>query len=325
MNTISIEEFYGNDLLSKLFESKPAECCKDGFQHRLLKNEFVIGNLQCLCVEDVVVSYQEWQLIQPFQLSIAHREQLIKLQFEIEGDSKFRSDDSKKIDIPEGHYQFIYIPNAKGKLEYSKSRKVLDLHISLEHLLQFLTSQGLSDKEIREHLLIKHYSFFRSAMKITPQQHALIRELLNHQYQEGFAKEFIRIKALELIYSAFKDNAKTASETKWRVEDRTILLEIKNYLDCHFQQELHLKTIARQFGINEFKLKNAFKDLFQDTVINYVRKQRVKHAHHLLMHSNMEIKEIAFISGFKYAHHFSQVYLQHYERLPSETRQAINR
>jgi len=325
LKTISIEKFYGNDLLSKLFEPKPSECCKYGFQHRIIKNEFVEAALQCLCLDDIIISYQEWDLKQAFQLLINHPEELVKLQFEIEGDSKFRSDDLKKIDIPEGHYQFIYIPNAKGHLEYSRSRKVLDLHISLEHLLQFLTSQGLSDKEIREHLLIKHYSFFRSAMKITPQQYALIKELLNHQYQEGFAKEFIRIKALELIYSAFKDNAKTASETKWRVEDRTILLEIKNYLDCHFQQELHLKSISRQFGINEFKLKNAFKDLFQDTVINYVRKQRLKYAHHLLMHSNMEIKEIAFISGFKYAHHFSQVYLQHYERRPSEARQAINR
>lgn len=325
MKTISIQHFYEVNSFSNLLDSISNVDCVSGYHFRILNNEFVNGTMKTLNINDITICYQEWNIKSPFKLAIAHQQELIKLQFEIEGDSKFRSADQQKIDIPSGHYQFIYIPNAKGVLHYSTSRKVLDIHIPLDHILAFLSSQGLSEKEIRDHCSLRHFSFFHNARQITPQQHILIQELLNHQYQDEFAKEFIRIKTLELIFSAFKDNNVVSKESRWSLEDRNILAHIKNYLDCNFQQELRLKNIARQFGINENKLKNAFKELFHDTVINYVRKQRVQHAHHLLLHSDMDIKEIAYISGFKYAHHFSQVYLQHYQQLPSATRQSFNR
>ncbi len=325
MKTIQLQDFYGTDLLSEIIKNKKPDFSRAGYHFKLLENEFIEGTLQYIYIDSLLICYQEWKLVRPFRLAIAHRRKLVKLQFEIQGDSKFKSFDEQQINIPNGHYQFIHIPNAKGTLQYSKSRKVLDVHIPLPYILKFLASQGLSDREIHEHCLLKHYSFFHSARQITPQQHSLIQELLNHQYQEEFAREFIRIKTLELIYSAFRDNTTASVESRWRLEDRNILVDIKNYLDCNFQKELRLKNIARQFGINENKLKNAFKELFHDTVINYVRKQRVQHAHHLLLHSDMDIKEIAYISGFKYAHHFSQVYLQHYQQLPSATRQSFNR
>lgn len=323
MKTVTLLNFYGKELLAGLFQPMQETDNQYGYCESLLNNEFVEGFMRYAHLGDIIVTYQEWILKSPFQLRIAYQKELLKIQFEIEGDSLFLSTDNETINIPNAHYQYIYIPKADGHLQYNSSRKVLDLYIPFDQLMEFLSSQGLCKDEIHLRSFMRKYTFFRSAMHISPRQTKLINELLFHSYSVGFAKDYIRIKALELILSVFKENEAHQEVCKWRKEDRVVLFEIKNYLDTHFQNEIHLKSISRHFGINEFKLKKAFKDLFYDTVINYVRKQRLKHAHNLLLHSSLDIKEIAFESGFKYPHHFSQVYLRHYQKLPRDTRREI--
>lgn len=76
----------------------------------------------------------------------------------------------------------------------------------------------------------------------------------------------------------------------------------------------------RKFGINEYKLKNAFKDIFGDTVFSFIRNQKLKRAKDLLLNSELEIKEIIFLIGFKYWHHFSKVYFVYFHMKPQEVR-----
>ncbi len=79
----------------------------------------------------------------------------------------------------------------------------------------------------------------------------------------------------------------------------------------------------RQFGINEFKLKSIFKQVYGITVMRYLRKCRMDRAQDMLVNTDLEIKEIAFLIGFKYAHHFSKVYQAHFHVLPKDVRRHI--
>src|SRR5690606_10812834 len=122
-----------------------------------------------------------------------------------------------------------------------------------------LKTQGYSEKQLREHFLLKNYTFYRKASIICENQKRLIEELLYHRYKSDFAKQFIRIKALELVMTVFSGASNQITSIKWNQNDIDIMQSLKNYLDKSFHEELHLKTLTRMFGINEFKLKNAFK------------------------------------------------------------------
>ncbi len=321
MRAVTLKRFYGADIISLL--GNPPSHSNAGYasQRIILNNEWVEGFLQYSCLKGITICYQEWNLKKPFSLLISSDKSLLKIQFQIEGNSLFLSNNNNSINIPNCHYQFLCFPIAKAEIQFTSSRKVLDIFINEIHLMKFLDSQGICNEAIKFQNILRKYAFFCSQIK--PAQNRLIDELLYHSYSLDFAKDFARVKALELIFSVFKESEPIKKVEKWRTEDKKILCNIKNYLDSNFHKELHLKSISRLYGINEFKLKKGFKDLFDDTVISYVRKKRLDYAHDLLMNSKMDIKEIAFICGFKYPHHFTQVYLRYYRELPSHTRREL--
>ncbi|QBR13749.1 hypothetical protein [Sphingobacterium sp. CZ-2] len=156
---------------------------------------------------------------------------------EIEGNSNFESVNKMAIVIPGNHYQFINIPKTNGFIEYTSSRKVLDIHIEEDFLFELLKTQGYSEKQLKEHFLLKNYTFYRDAALINEYQKSLIEELLNHSYQSEFAKQFIRTKALELIITVFAGASNQLTVKKWSQHDVETILSISRYLNEHFHED----------------------------------------------------------------------------------------
>ncbi|MGJ5641508.1 helix-turn-helix domain-containing protein [Formosa sp. S-31] len=81
-----------------------------------------------------------------------------------------------------------------------------------------------------------------------------------------------------------------------------------------------LKDLAHNFGINEFKLKKGFKELYGMTVFQFLKTERLKKSHILVEHTNMSFKEIAKTVGFKTASHFSREFYSYYSYRPKVLR-----
>ncbi|MFD2554505.1 helix-turn-helix transcriptional regulator [Sphingobacterium tabacisoli] len=320
MRNLTLREFYGDTLLKSIFSKETTDEPRKGFRHKLLANDVVQGSMYYRNCNQFIVCYQDWTVLAPFHLSIDHPENMIKFQFEIEGSSIFTATNGRQISLSAGQQQFIYLPPTAGTLHYACSRKVLDVHIEEDFLCTLLSAQGFAHSSFREHFSHEVWTFFREAASITLEQEALIHQLIAHSYHGEFAGDYIRCKTIEIILSVFSAGVEPVEQHCWKKEDLRILSDIKTYLDSHFSENLSLKKISRTFGINEFKLKKAFKERYGETVFGYIRKNKLKHGLHLLLHTDTDIKEIAYSCGFKYAHHFSQLFLQHYNYRPSEVR-----
>ncbi|MBL1411014.1 helix-turn-helix transcriptional regulator [Sphingobacterium faecale] len=320
MKSLTLREFYGDTILNAVFSKDVKQEPQKGFKHKLLSNSAVSGNMYYHHFGQFVVCYQDWAVLDPFQLLIDHPEDLVKFQFEITGHSIFSDISGREIAICSGQQQFIYLPPTSGTIYYPSSRSVLDIHIDFDFLLDLLQAQGFTKPQLSEHFQKHGWTFFKKAIPITLDQSVLIRNLIDHSYHGRFAEEYIRCKAIEIILSVFTAGTDSIEGSTWNNQDLLTLSEIKSYLDSHFAEELSLKKISRAFGINEFKLKKAFKERYGDTVFGHIRKSRIKHAMHLLQHSNLDIKTISYSCGFKYPHHFSQLFSQYYNCRPSEVR-----
>ncbi|VTP91257.1 hypothetical protein [Sphingobacterium daejeonense] len=126
MKTVTLKELYGKDHLHELLDSSDHQQLTHGFELKLINNELFEGKLMKYHDDMVTVSFQEWKLHQPFLLRVNHQFPMIKVQFEIEGNSNFESVNNKSIVIPGNHYQFINIPKTNGYIAYNSSRKVLE-------------------------------------------------------------------------------------------------------------------------------------------------------------------------------------------------------
>jgi AraC-like DNA-binding protein len=81
-----------------------------------------------------------------------------------------------------------------------------------------------------------------------------------------------------------------------------------------------LKDFALQLGTNEFKLKYGFKELYGTTVYRFLKQERLRKAQMMIQHSDVSIKSIAYMVGFKSMPHFSRSFKERYGFSPSALR-----
>ncbi len=90
--------------------------------------------------------------------------------------------------------------------------------------------------------------------------------------------------------------------------DRERLLFARDYLIKHIENPPSLPELSRLAGINEFKLKNGFKELFGLPVFAWLADYRLETARTELLKNERTITEIAFELGFSSPQHFSMAF-----------------
>ncbi|GAA3586903.1 hypothetical protein GCM10022396_00110 [Flavivirga amylovorans] len=85
-----------------------------------------------------------------------------------------------------------------------------------------------------------------------------------------------------------------------------------------------LIELAHTFGTNEFKLKYGFKQLYGQTVFRFLINERLRKASVLIQHTDTSIKEVAHVTGFISAPHFSKAFKEKYGYTPRDLRKRSN-
>ncbi len=104
-------------------------------------------------------------------------------------------------------------------------------------------------------------------------------------------------------------------------EDIQMIRDVHDMIINHLDKDLpSLKDLALQMGTNEYKLKYGFKQLYGTTVFRFLTHERLRKTKTLIQHSHLSLKEIAHMTGFKSAAHFSRAFRDKYGQSPSELR-----
>lgn len=97
------------------------------------------------------------------------------------------------------------------------------------------------------------------------------------------------------------------------------LQQVKDYLrESFLSPKLSLQGLCRKFGLNEFKLKKGFKQLFGNTVFGYVQEMKMKTARQFLAERRMNVNEVADYLGYSTPNHFSAAFKKMYGHKPSQ-------
>lgn len=103
-----------------------------------------------------------------------------------------------------------------------------------------------------------------------------------------------------------------------READKKKIQEVYDYILAHLDRKLpNLKELAHQFGTNEFKLKVGFRQLFNTSVFQFQKEQRLRRAHSYISESELPLSKIASLCGFKSYPHFSKIFKKEYGYNPS--------
>ncbi len=96
---------------------------------------------------------------------------------------------------------------------------------------------------------------------------------------------------------------------KKELTDRAFLaLQIKEYIDENYMNDISLGTISEQLHISLYYLAHTFKEFYQYSPMQYVIRRRIGEAQSLLISTNLTVTRIAMMVGCDNPNHFNTIF-----------------
>jgi AraC-like DNA-binding protein len=231
----------------------------------------------------------------------------------------------KGLRMDKGTHNFVYKPEMRAH-HYMNAQDLSILHLSIDRLYY---SQLLCDNErwqatLKEKLLSKQpVSGALDNMQMTPNMFGVVHDLLNCSLTGNLRKILIEAKVLELVALQLdqlvrRDQA--SAHQKINAKDQDAFYALRDFLHQNFAGNHSLRTLGKAFGLNEFKLKKGFKEIFGTTVFDYLHDVKMEHARRLLQDAGNYVNEVSNQVGYKNPNHFSTAFKRKFGINPTQYR-----
>ena len=223
-----------------------------------------------------------------------------------------------------GYCGISYLPEIEGLTRYSAGLSVAALHIGLEpELLGDMVSEtddGLP-LELRYALEGKKDSTFWRTGIMTSAMQLAVNQILCCPCHGPMRRMYLESKAIELMalqlghYTPHKK--RPAKPGILNSQDIERLHAARELILTNRQNPPSLNQLARDVGLNEFKLKKGFRRLFGNTVFGCLHDHRMGEARRMLEEGELSVKEVAWIIGYRDSHSFSDAFMKYFGIRPS--------
>ncbi|MEO1262617.1 MAG: AraC family transcriptional regulator [Bacteroidota bacterium] len=154
---------------------------------------------------------------------------------------------------------------------------------------------------------------------MTPEMMEIVDSIFNIQYQGKLKMMFFRSQITTLL-SHFFGQLATLQTGNIKVAEREKLFAAKEILSNNLETPPSLSELSRQIGLNSFKLKKHFKELFGVPVFKYLQNERLNKANELLRKRELSVQEVAWDVGYDSLSSFSNAFAKKFGYRPSEVR-----
>lgn len=152
---------------------------------------------------------------------------------------------------------------------------------------------------------------------MTPEMQAIVDQVFRIQYEGKAKMMFFRSQMTSLLAHFFGQLSMITEETIPLIE-REKLLQAKDILVENLETPPSLSELSKQIGLNTFKLKKNFKELFGVPVFKYLQNERLNTAHDLIRNQRLTIQEAAWQVGYDSLSSFSNAFSKKFGFRPSE-------
>lgn len=105
-----------------------------------------------------------------------------------------------------------------------------------------------------------------------------------------------------------------------RLERHPAVEKVLRAIELRLSSPLSLADLAREVGLSQGHLTRLFREALGETVVSYVRRRRLERAKHLLVHSDIPIKQVAAEAGVPDVHVFNKLVRRTFGASPKQVR-----
>lgn len=150
----------------------------------------------------------------------------------------------------------------------------------------------------------------------------IIQEIIELDFEkiENFA--FTEGKSFEMLGQFLRNYKENQNPGTVKVAmskyDIECIMKAKKIISVNLDNPPTIPELAKVVGINQQKLKQGFKQVFQTTINKYLIKERMEMARMLLTDGSMNVSEVAGRVGYSNKSHFSSKFKEHFGILPKD-------
>ncbi|WNZ21631.1 helix-turn-helix transcriptional regulator [Leptolyngbya sp. NK1-12] len=173
------------------------------------------------------------------------------------------------------------------------------------------------------------HCFHQTLGRTTAAMELTLRQLLNCPYQGMTKRIYLESKILELlalqIHQWTEHNTEHSSYSCRSLHPGDIerLHHAKEILLQNFDNPPSLLDLARQVGLNDYKLKQGFRQVFGTTVFGYLQMHRMKYAQQLLTQRELSVAGVAQLVGYASQSRFCDAFKRQFGVSPREYRTRL--
>jgi AraC family transcriptional regulator len=192
------------------------------------------------------------------------------------------------------------------------------LHLHLNTYLLARTAEEVADRDPARLALIGH-SGFQDPL-LTQIGLALWREL---EQDTPAGKLYAQTAAQMLAVHLLRHYTSTAREIEEVSQGLTRhqVKRVTDFMRAHLSQDLSLDVLAQQIGFSPYHFARLFRQTLGESPHQFVLRQRIARAQHLLKEVDVPLAHIALACGFANQSHLSLVFKRHLGLTPRAYRQ----
>ncbi len=246
-------------------------------------------------------------------------EDFLLMQFCLSGSCSYAIQNKKKtISIGAAEHNIVFIPkNQELIFTYTaNSLELVNVYFEKSFLLKYISENHALTSKINSRFLT---AVGNNNLPVSPKIHSVIQDIINCGFDGHLKKLYTQAKIIELLtlqLAQFEEDKKESVILKQSDIDKMMI--VKDLITGNYKESFSLSYLSRIAGTNEQYLKKNFKILFGSTVFNYIQACKMEKAKELLLQGEYKIADVAELTGYKHATHFTSAFKKFFGYLPQK-------
>jgi len=252
-------------------------------------------------------------------------DRLLVLQFVLHDCLYYKLEGQEHISMSEGQFNFIAAPSISKISWFDPANShvdTLDIHFSPAYLNQV----GDDFPELIRWIAKKECTSVLSAIpaSVTPIMLRMLHAIIDCPFTGDLRKNYMQSKTAALLLLALEQlicrPARESTTIPLRKYDIEKLYEAREFLMHNIENPPTLKQLAHKIGMNEFKLKKGYKQVFGTTIFGDFNKVRMEEAKNYLLGTDKTIADISLLAGYDDPPNFIRAFKHYFGLAPNRFR-----
>jgi AraC-like DNA-binding protein len=268
---------------------------------------------QQLQADGIFIRLQHFLMNRACTFTMQESEPLLKLRFHIINHTQYHLEGLGNLVFYEQGFNLLYFPYQNHRIHFQNAGVYfsVDIHYPVDVLSQKLPPLVLMNDF---HKKVIH----QQPAMLTPVNQVASRSLLLKVYELMQAGKrspaFLHARCLAVLASCIKNISEQPiwAPVTLSMPEAQAIYKARRQMEEDIKKDWTLKELTQLTGLNDYKLKTGFQQLYQTSAADYLRDVRMEKAWQLLSGKKYSVSQVAEEVGYTNLSAFSKAFKKYY-------------